>query len=223
MHDTELLRVEFLGVTVRHEEVELDRPNLALHFADMGERHGLNRMEFHETGATYTGPEGAELTLRAGQIGACGVTALGYHEGRERVVGAVAETVERFGVSRLWAEDITLVAVWDLEDPEAARSLLVNEIVRVDQERLELLGGDEIQLGLRIWRRSGESSLECAIEPMHSEPSKVYLRLMLTDGEPVADIAALTELVDGVYDYLIGPLRSFVLARVGEQPPRSSQ
>lgn len=219
---SDLLRVEFLGVTVRHEEVPLGRPDLALHFADIGERHGLTRMEFHEQGATFTGPEGAELAVRPGQVGACGVTNLGYREGLERVMGAVAESVERFGIGRLWAEDITLVAVWDLEDPETARSLLVEDILRVDDERLSLLGGDDVTLGLRVWRRSGDSSLECAIEPMHAEPSKVYLRLNLTDGEPLADIAALTELVDSVHEYLLGPLRSFVLARVGD-PPRPQQ
>jgi hypothetical protein len=220
---TELLRVEFLGVTVRHEEVPLERADLALHFADIGERHGLTRMDYHDAGAggaTLSGPEGAELALRPGQIGACGVTNLGYREGMERVVGAVAESVERFGVGRMWAEDITLVAVWDLEDPVTARALLTDDILRVDDDRLEMLGGDDVSLGLRIWKRAGESSLECAIEPMHAEPAKLYLRLMLTDGEPLADIAALTELVDGVHEYLMGPLRSFVLARVGD-PPRS--
>lgn len=217
--DPELLRVEFLGVTVRHEEVPLGRHDLALHFADIGERHGLSRFEYLDVGATLSGIDGAELVLRPGQIGACGVTNLGYREGMERVIGAVAESVERFGVGRMWAEDITLVAVWDLEDPDTARELLVDDVVRLDDDRLDLLGGDEVSLGLRIWRRSGESSLECAIEPMHAEPTKVYLRLVLTDGEPVDDIAGLTDLVDGVHAYLMGPLRAFVLARVSE-PPR---
>lgn len=217
--DPELLRVEFLGVTVRHEEMTLAREELALHFADIGERHGLTRMEYADGGATFSGPDGAELVLRPGQIGSCGVTGLGYREGAERVLGSVAESVERFGIGRLWAEDVTLVAVWDLGDPESARDLLVSDVLRMDDERLEALGGDDVSAGLRLWRRSGESSLECAIEPMHSEPSKVYLRLMLTDGDPVADVAGLTELVDGVHEYLMGPLRAFVLARVGE-PPR---
>jgi hypothetical protein len=216
----DLLRVEFLGVTVRHEEVPLERADMALHFADIGGRHGLTRMEFHDLGATMSGPDGAELALRPGQLGACGVTGLGYREGLERVVGAVAESVERFSIGNLWAEDITLVAVWDLEDPSTARALLLDEVVRVGDDRLELLGGDEVSLGLRVWKRAGESSLECAIEPMHAEPCKVYLRLMLTDGEPLADVAALTELVDGVHDYLMGPLRSFVMARVGDQHNR---
>jgi hypothetical protein len=216
----DLLRVEFLGVTVRHEEVPLERADIALHFADIGDRHGFTRMEFHDLGATMSGPDGAELALRPGQLGACGVTGLGYREGLERVVGAVAESVERFAIGNLWAEDITLVAVWDLEDPSTARALLLDEVVRVGDDRLELLGGDEVSLGLRVWKRAGESSLECAIEPMHAEPCKVYLRLMLTDGEPLADVAALTELVDGVHDYLMGPLRSFVMARVGDQQNR---
>jgi hypothetical protein len=214
----DLLRVEFLGVTVRHEEVPLERVDLALHFADIGDRYGLTRMDYLEAGATMSGPDGAELTLRPGQVGACGVTGLGYREGMERVVGAVSETVERFEIGRMWAEDITLVAVWDLEDPERARSLLVDEVLRVEEERMALLGGDEISLGLRIWRRTGESSLECAIEPMHAEPTKVYLRLVLADGEPLADMAALTELVDSVHEYLTGPLRAFVLARVSDSP-----
>jgi hypothetical protein len=214
----DLLRVEFLGVTVRHEEVPLERVDLALHFADIGDRYGLTRMDYLEAGATMSGPDGAELTLRPGQVGACGVTGLGYREGMERVVGAVSETVERFEIGRMWAEDITLVAVWDLEDPERARSLLVDQVLRVEEERMALLGGDEISLGLRIWRRTGESSLECAIEPMHAEPTKVYLRLVLADGEPLADMAALTELVDSVHEYLTGPLRAFVLARVSDSP-----
>lgn len=214
----DLLRVEFLGVTVRHEEVPLDRADIALHFAEIGERHGLVRMEFHDMGATMSGPDGAELTLRPGQIGACGVTGLGYREGLERVAGAVAESVERLGVGRMWAEDITLVAVWDLEDPATARALLIDDVMRVDDERLGMLGGEEVSLGLRIWRRTEESCLECAIEPMHAEPAKVYLRLMLADGEPVDDVAALTELIDGVHEYLVGPLRSFVMARVGDRP-----
>ncbi|HMM43405.1 MAG TPA: hypothetical protein PKA95_16045, partial [Thermomicrobiales bacterium] len=190
----ELLRIEFLGVTVRHEEVPLDRAGLALHFVDIGERHGLSRMDLADGGAVFSGADGAELAIRPGQIGSCGVTNLGYREGAERIVGALEETVTRFGVGRMWAEDITLVAVWDLGDPELARSLLVDDILRVDEQRLELLGGDDVTLGLRIWKRQGESSLECAIEPMHSEPGKVYLRLMLADGEPQADIASLTEL-----------------------------
>lgn len=213
----DLLRVEFLGVTVRHEDLELDRAELALHFADIGERHGLTRMEFLDgAGAMLSGPDGAELALRPGQMGACGVTGLGYREGAERVLGAVAESAERFGIGPMWAEDITLVAVWDLEDAEAARELLVGDVMQVDDERLEPLGGDDVTLGLRLWRRSGESSLECAIEPMHSEPGKVYVRVMMADGDPVADMDALTEMVDGVHDYLMGPVREFVMARVAD-------
>lgn len=215
----DLLRVEFLGVTVRHADVPLERADLALHFADIGERYGLTRMEFLDgAGATMSGPDGAELALRPGQLGACGVTGLGYLEGAERVVGALAESAERLGLERMWAEDITLVAVWDLEDADAARALLVDDVLRVDDERMALLGGEEITLGLRLWRRTGESSLECAIEPMHSEPGKVYLRLMLADGDPVADAAGLRELVDSVHEYLMGPLRGFVMARVGDHP-----
>ena len=138
---------------------------------------------------------------------------MGYREGLERVVGVVGEAVERYGIGDLWIEDITLVAVWDAEDPETARELLVDNILQMDEDRLELLDGDDVSMGLRIWRRAGESSLECAIEPMHAEPSKVYLRLVQTQGEVIADTAALREACDGVRDFLTGPLTAFMTAR----------
>lgn len=211
----DLLRTEFLGLTVRHDEVDLPREDLAAFFASVSDRYGLSRLEYHsDPGATFSGPDGAEFVLRPTQMASCGVTALGYREGRERVVGLAGEAVERYGIGELWVEDITLVAVWDVEDPEAARRLLVESVLRIDEDRLDLLEGDEVSLGLRIWRRRGEASLECAIEPMHSEPSKVYLRLVETLSEPLDDVAALREEVDAVHDFLVGPLRAFMMARV---------
>ena len=146
--DPELLRVEFLGITVRHEEVELGRHDLALHFADMGERHGLTRFEFLDAGATLSGPEGAELVLRPGQIGACGVSNLGYREGLERVLGAVAECVERFGVGRMWAEDITLVAVAGYE---ASRALQMDASLKAARRP----GQTQAQRGARPGGKQG--------------------------------------------------------------------
>jgi len=210
----DLLRIEFLGVTLRHDEVDLPREDLAIFFASMGDRYGLTRLEFHaDVGATFSGPDGAECALRPAQIASCGVTSMGYREGLERVVGVVGEAVERYGIGDLWIEDITLVAVWDAEDPEAARELLVDNVLQMDEDRLDLLDGDDVSMGLRIWRRAGESSLECAIEPMHAEPSKVYLRLVQTQGEVIADTAALREACDGVRDFLTGPLTAFMTAR----------
>lgn len=210
----DLLRIEFLGVTLRHDEVDLPREDLAVFFASMGDRYGLTRLEFHpDAGATFSGPDGAECALRPAQIASCGVTSMGYREGLERVAGVVGEAVERYGIGELWIEDITLVAVWDAEDPETARELLVDNILQMDGDRLELLDGDDVSMGLRIWRRSGESSLECAVEPMHAEPSKVYLRLVQTQGEVIADTAALREACDGVRDFLDGPLTAFMTAR----------
>jgi hypothetical protein len=210
----DLLRIEFLGVTLRHDEVDLPREDLAIFFASMGDRYGLTRLEFHaDTGATFSGPDGAECALRPSQIASCGVTSMGYREGLERVAGVVGEAVERYGIGDLWIEDITLVAVWDAEDPETARELLVDNILQMDEDRLDLLDGDDVSMGLRIWRRSGESSLECAVEPMHAEPSKVYLRLVQTQGEVIADTAALREACDGVRDFLTGPLTAFMTAR----------
>jgi hypothetical protein len=210
----DLLRIEFLGVTVRHDEVEMPREDLALFFAAVSDRYGLSRLEYHsDAGATFSGPDGAECVLRPGQIASCGITGLGYREGLERVVSLVGEAVERYGVGALWIEDITLVAVWDVEDADRARELLAGGVLQIDEDRLELLGGDDVSVGLRIWRRSGDAALEVAVEPMHSEPSKVYLRLVLTQTEPVADVAALGEAADGVHDFLQGPLASFILAR----------
>lgn len=210
----DLLRIEFLGVTLRHEEVDLPREDLAIFFASVGDRYGLSRLEFHsEAGATFSGPDGAECALRPTQIASCGVTGMGYREGLERVVGLVGEAAERYGIGELWIEDVTLVAIWDAGDPEAARGLLVNDVLRMEDDRLELLEGDDVSLGLRIWRRAGESSLEVAVEPMHAEPSKVYLRLVQTQGEVLADAAALKDATDAVHDYLTGPLAAFMMAR----------
>ena len=209
----DLLRIEFLGVTLRHDEVALPREDLAIFFASVGERYGLSRMEFHsDAGATFSGPDGAECVLRPAQIASCGVTGMGYREGLERVVGLVGEAAERYGIGELWIEDITLVAVWDAEDPEAARGLLVDNILQMEDDRLELLEGDDVSLGLRIWRRAGESSLECAVEPMHAEPSKVYLRLVQTQGNVITDSVALREATDAVHEFLIGPLTAFMMA-----------
>lgn len=210
----DLLRIEFLGVTLRHDEVDLPREGLAIFFASMGERYGLTRLEFHsDAGATFSGADGAECVLRPAQIASCGVTGMGYREGLERVVGVVGEAVERYGIGELWIEDITLVAVWDVQDPEAARELLVDNILQMEDDRLELLEGEDVSLGLRIWRRAGESSLECAVEPMHAEPSKVYLRLVQTQGDVIPDAAALREATDGLHAFLTGPLTAFMMAR----------
>jgi hypothetical protein len=175
----DLLRIEFLGVTLRHDEVALPREDLAVFFASVAGRYGLTRMEFHpDAGATFSGPDGAECVLRPAQMASCGVTGMGYREGLERVVGLVGEG-----------------------------------ILRREEDRLELLAGDEVSLGLRIWRRAGDASVEIAVEPMHAEPSKVYLRLVHTQGEPVADAAALREVSDSVHEFLTGPLTAFLTTR----------
>jgi hypothetical protein len=212
--DPALLRIEFLGLTVRHDEVDMPREDLAGFFAQVSDRYGLARFEYHsDAGATLSGHDGSECVLRPTHIASCGVTGLGYREGLERVVSLVGEAAERYGIGQMWIEDVTLVAVWDVEDAELARELLVGGVLQIDEDRLEMLGGDDVSVGLRIWRRSGESALEVAVEPMHAEPSKVYLRLVLTQGEPVVDVAQLAEAADGVHDFLQGPLASFILAR----------
>ncbi len=209
----DLLRIEFLGITAHHDEVDMPREDLALFFAGLSGPYALTRLEYHsDAGATFSGPDGAECVLRPGQIASCGVTSLGYREGLGRVAGLLSEAVDRYGIGQLWVDDITRVAVWDVEDSESARELLVGSMLQVDEERLDLLGGEHVSLGLRIWRRAGDSALEVAIEPMHSEPSKVYIRLVQSQSEPM-DAASVAEAADSVHDFLQGPLKSFVLAR----------
>ena len=210
----DLLRVEFLGLTVRHDPADMPRDDLALFFASISDRYGLARLEYHsDGGATYSGNDGAEFVLRPSQIASCAVTGLGYREGLERVVGLVEEAVERYEIGQLLIEDVTLVAVWDLEDADLVRELLAGSLLQIDAERLELLGGDDVTVGLRIWRQAGDAAMECAVEPMHSEPSKVYIRLVHTQGDELAEANALREVADGVYAFLLGPLTSFIMAR----------
>lgn len=211
----DLLRAEFLGITVRHEEVRHDREALGLLFARVGEHHELTRMEYTEGGATLSGTSGSELVLRSGQTASAGVTTLGFHEGLERVAGLLEEAIAPHGFDRLWIDDITLVAVWDCEDEDAARRHLTDEVLGIDAERLELLAGDEHDAahGLRVWRRLGEGSLDIAVEPMHSDTSKIYVRLVYSEDEPVADIPAVMERAEAVNTYLHGPLAAFVRAR----------
>ncbi|HSJ73086.1 MAG TPA: hypothetical protein VK904_02120, partial [Miltoncostaeaceae bacterium] len=151
--------------------------------------------------------------LRPSQIASCAVTGLGYREGLERVVGLVEEAVERYEIGQLWIEDVTLVAVWDVEDAEVVHELLATSVLQIDPGRLELLGGDEVSVGLRIWRQSADVAMECAVEPMHAEPSKVYIRLVHTQGDALADASGLRDVADAVHGFLLGPLTSFILAR----------
>jgi hypothetical protein len=208
------LRAEFLGLTVRHDDVPLPREDLALFFASVSERYGLNRLEFGpEGGATFSGPDGAEFGLRPSTTASCSVTGLGYREGVERVVGLMREAADRYAMGPMWIDDVTLVAVWDCELEETAREVLAEGVLRVEEERLELLGGDDVAFGLRLWRRSGDVNIECAIEPMHAEPTKLYLRLVHSQGDPIPDAGGLVEAADGLYEFLHGPLRTFLLAR----------
>lgn len=210
----DLLRVEFLGLTVRHDPTDMPRDDLALFFASVSDRYGLARLEYHsDGGATYSGNDGAEFVLRPSQTASCAVTGLGYREGLERVVGLVEEAVERYEIGQLWIEDVTLVAVWDLEEADLVRELLAGTLLQIDSERLGLLGGDDVAVGLRIWRQSGDAAMECAVEPMHAEPSKVYIRLVHTQGDELTEASALREVADAVHAFLLGPLTSFIMAR----------
>lgn len=213
--DPELLRAEFLGVTVRHGALELERDRVALFFSEVGSRYGFERLEVRaEGGASMSGEEGAELVLRPEQTTSCAVTRLGYREGVERVTGALAEALERFGAGLLSVEDMTLVASWDCgAQPDAARRLVSDGVLGIDEERAELLGGDDLSMGLRIWREMGVGSIECALEPMHADPDRLYIRLVYAQDDPVLEAAGLRELCDAMNDFLHGPLSMFVRAR----------
>ena len=174
----DLLRVEFLGLTVRHDPLDMPRDDIALFFASISDRYGLARLEYHsDGGATFSSPDGAEFVLRPSQIASCAVTGLGYREGLERVVGLVEESVERYEIGQLWIEEVV-------------RELLAGSVLQIDDERLGLLGGDEVAVGLRIWRQAGDASMECAVEPMHAEPSKLYIRLVHVQGEPLSEASS---------------------------------
>lgn len=210
----ELLRAEFLGITVRHDDVESDRQQLASVFASIGERYELTRMEYVEGGATLNGGAGSELVMRTAHTAAAGVTTLGFHEGLERVVGMLREGVARLDGAPMWIDDITLVAVWDLEHDDAARDYMTEEVLGLDEERRALLAGDDeddASHGLRLWRRLGEGMLDAAIEPMHSDLSKLYLRLVYTD-DSLADLAEVAERAEAVNAYLHGQLVAFIRA-----------
>jgi hypothetical protein len=209
----DLLRTEFLGVTVRFEPVELSQQDVALFFAGVSDRYGLNRLELHpDGGATLSGAEGAEFVLRPNQAASCGVTRLGLGEGRERVAGLLGEAIDRYGPAPLWIEDVTLVAIWDCEGEEGARRLLAEDVLRFDRDRAALLGDEDLSLGLRAWRRLGDGTLDLSLEPMHAEPARLYLRMAYAQPDPVADLAGVLTAVDRVGGYLHGPLASFVLA-----------
>ncbi len=209
----DLLRTEFLGLTVRFDDVDLSREDMALFFAGTSGRYGLNRLEYHaDGGATLSGPDGAEFVLRPAQAASCGVTRLGLAEGLERVGGLLEEAIDRYRIGQMWIEDVTLVAIWDCETEEIARQLLTEDIMRFDEERIALLGDEELSLGLRLWRRSGEGTIDCALEPMHTDPAKIYLRLTYSQPEAVGDLGALLAVVQQIHDFLQGPLKDFVVA-----------
>lgn len=211
----DLLRSDFLGVTVRFDAVTLAQNELAALFADVSATYEVPRLEFTEDGgATMSHPDGAELILRPTHISCGGVTGLGYQAGRERIEGLVGSALRRFDVGPLWLDDITLVASWDVEEEDAGRLLLIDDVVRFDAERLSMLGDedDDISLGLRLWRSLGEGNVDCSIEPMHADPSRLYLRIVYSQPSIDMDFDAVLATMDEVNAYLRGPMCSFMMA-----------
>lgn len=210
----DLLRSEFLGVTVRFDDVELPRDDLAAFFSMVSGNYDLPRFEFHaEGGATFSNPEGSEFVIKPGHAACGGVTHLGFHQGLERVEGLLGEAIERYGIGPMFLDDVTLVATWDLEDEDAGRRLLIEDVLRFDDERLSLFqDGEDLSLGLRVWRSLGEGTVDCSIEPMHADHSRIYLRLVYSQRDQTLDLTSLLAAVDEVNTFLHGPVKSFVLA-----------
>lgn len=208
----DLLRSEFLGVTVRFDDVDLPRDDLAAFFSEVSSAYELPRFEYNtEGGATMSNPDGAEFVLHPNHAACGGVTRLGFHEGLERLDGLLGEAMMRFEIGQLLLDDVTLVATWDLENEEAGRDLLIDDVLRFDQERLDLFEGDDLSLGLRVWRSLGEGTVDCSIEPMHADPSRIYLRLVYSQRDIPMDLAGLLAAVESVNQFLQGPVKSFML------------
>lgn len=208
----DLLRAEFLGVTVRFDDVELPRDDLASFFSLVSSSYDLPRFEYHpEGGATFSSSEGSEFVIKPGHAACGGVTRLGFHEGLERVEGLVGEAVERYGIGPMWLDDVTLVATWDLEDEDAGKRLLIDDVLRFDEERMALFDGEDLSLGLRVWRSLGEGTVDCSIEPMHADHSRIYLRLVYSQRDQTIDLQSLLAAVEEVNAFLHGPVKSFVL------------
>lgn len=211
--NAELLRSEFLGVTVRFDDVDLPRDDLATFFASVSGSYDLPRFEYHlEGGATFSSPEGSEFVLKPGHAACGGVTNLGFAQGLERVEGLLGEAIERYAIGSMWIDDVTLVATWDLEGEDAGRRLLIEDVLRFDDDRMALLDGDDLSLGLRVWRALGDGTVDCSIEPMHADHSRIYLRLVYSQREISMDLPGLLAAVEDVNDFLHGQIKSFVLA-----------
>jgi hypothetical protein len=77
---------------------------------------------------------------------------------------------------------------------------------------MALFDGDDLSLGLRVWRSLGEGTVDCSIEPMHADHSRIYLRLVYSQRDITLDLPALLAAVEDVNTFLHGPVKSFVLA-----------
>lgn len=211
--NSELLRSEFLGVTVRFDDVEMPRDDLASFFSLVSASYDLPRFEYHaEGGATFSSHEGSEFVIKPSHAACGGVTNLGFTQGLERVDGLMGEAIERYGIGPLWLDDVTLVATWDLEEEDAGRRLLIEDVLRFDDDRMALFDGEDLSLGLRVWRSLGEGTVDCSIEPMHADHSRIYLRLVYSQRDITLDLPALLAAVGDVNTFLHGPVKSFVLA-----------
>ena len=212
--DPDLLRIEFLGLTVRHDPVDMPRDDIALFFASISDRYGLGRLEYHsDGGATLSSPDGAEFVLRPSQIASCAVTGLGYREGLERVVGLVEEAVERYEIGQLWIEDVTLVAVWDVEDAEVGPRAAGGQRP-ADRRRAPRAAGRR-----RGVRRACASGARRATPPWSAPSSRCTpSRRSSTSASStprasrLSEASSLREVADAVHGFLLGPLTSFILA-----------
>lgn len=212
MLDPELLRTEFLGLAVRFDDIELDLADAATLFGAVAAHYGFNRLDYlADGGVAFAGPDGADFALRPGGAASGGAIRLGVSEGIERVAGVLGEATQRYAIGELWIEDVTLVASWAMQGDDAARRLVAEDVLRFDAERLGMIGDEETSVGLRVWRAMGDGNVDISIEPMHADPTRLYLRVAYSQPDSVADVSGLVAAIEALNDFLQGPVKSFLL------------
>ena len=204
------------ALTVRHDDVDMPREDLALFFASVSDRYGLSRLEYHsDAGATFSSPDGAEFVLRPAQMASCGGHRPGLPRGpRARGGPGRARPSSATASASIWVEDITLVAVWDVGDPEAAARAAGRQRPadrrgppRAARGRRGVPGAAHLApRGRGVARVRRRADALGAVEGLHPPGPDAA-------ATSIADAAALREATDAVHEFLLGPLTAFMMAR----------
>ena len=186
----------------------MPRDDLAAFFAEVSDRYGLQRFEYHsDAGATLSGHDGSECVLRPTHIASCGVTGLGYLEGAGagrrpggRGGGALRH---RRAVGRGHHPRRGLGRRATRRPPARCWSRTCSRSTRTASTCCRR---DEVSLGLRIWRRRGESSLSARSSrctPSRPRSTSGSCRRQLGRRSPTS--RRLREAADAVHEFLLGP------------------